>query len=75
MNVSDGERDLAAQLLLVELHAHDLVGEALVEESVDLRSPGELSDRDVLPGRAPDPPVKVRRELLNLEDEGEIGAA
>ena len=36
MDVPDGKCNLPPQLLLVKLHAYNLVGEALMEEAVDL---------------------------------------
>ena len=65
MNVSDGERDLAAQLLLVELHAHDLVGEPLVEEPVDLGSAGELQRVDSGGPASLDGTLEVLLQLLD----------
>ena len=38
MNVPDGEGDLSPKFLLVELHTHNLIREALVEQTVDLGS-------------------------------------
>lgn len=38
MDVPDGKGDLSPQFLLIELHAHDLIGEALMEQAVDLGS-------------------------------------
>lgn len=65
VDVSDGEGDLATQLLLVELHAHDLVGEPLVEEPVDLGSAGELQGVDRGRSAALDGTLKVLLKLLN----------
>ena len=46
MNVPDSEGDLPAELLLVKLHSHNLIGEPLVKESVDLGSSGQLQNID-----------------------------
>lgn len=50
--VPDGKGDLSPQFLLVELHFHDLEGETLVEESVDLRAAAELVSVDLRGARA-----------------------
>lgn len=46
VNVADGKSNFASELLFVKLHADDLVGESLVEESVDLGTSGKLQGVD-----------------------------
>jgi hypothetical protein len=47
VDVADGERDLSSQLLLVELHLHDLEREAFVEQTVYLRAARQLHRVDL----------------------------
>jgi hypothetical protein len=42
MNIANSEGDLPSQLLLIELHLHNLEGEPLVEQAVDLGAPGQF---------------------------------
>ena len=64
MDVADGVSDLAAQLLLLELHVDDLVGEAFVEEPVDLGAARQLARVDLRSG-ALDVLVQVLAEVVH----------
>ncbi len=46
MNISNRDCNFPSKLLFVKLHSNNFVGEALVEETVDLGSSGQLQGID-----------------------------
>ena len=72
MDVSDGERDLPPQLLLVELHPHDLVREPLVEQPVDLGAARELECVHCRRSRSFDGALKILLKLLDAPIESQV---
>ncbi len=70
--VPDGECDFPPELLLVELHAHNLVGEPLVEEPVDLGAARQLQGVDGGGTAALDGALKVLLESLDTPAEENV---
>jgi len=68
VNVADGKGDLPTQLLLVKLHAHYLVRESLVEESVDFGAAAQLQRVHCRRAAAFDGALEVLLQLLDAPE-------
>ena len=65
VDVANGKRDFAAQLLLVKLHFDNFKRETLVEQAVDLGTTRQFHRVNIGRARTFDGPFEIRLELLD----------
>lgn len=65
MDIPNSKGDLPTQLLLVEFHLHNLEGESLVEQSIDLGTSRQLVGVDLCRAWAFDSALEVCLKLLD----------